>query len=211
MKKIALSILCVASLLAGIPAASHAADNSMSGSKPPFFVVDINAVLQGSMEAQALTLKFQGAVEGDNGNLNSIANDMNTALAKAQDLKNQYTNATVQSDKDKIQTEFASVATLYQNKQQEANTFKQNAEQQLTLQRQTYLQAVVLKIREAAADIAKERGVGGVVSSEVALYYDPSWDITSAVITRLNSAPPSPAPAVPSASGTMAPAASTSH
>ncbi len=208
MKKTALSLLCVASLMAAAPVATHAAD-SMSAPKPAFLVVDMNAVLAGSIEAQALTLKFQGAVEGDNGNLNSIANDMNAALSKAQDLQKQYANATVQADKDKIKTEFDSVASLYQSKQQEATTFQKNAEQQLSLQRQTYLQAVVLKIRSAAADIAKKRGVGAVTTTDIALYYDPSWDISKEIITELNSAPPSPAPEVPSVTPAAAPAKTT--
>jgi Skp family chaperone for outer membrane proteins len=209
MKKTALSLFCVASLMSAIPATYAADGMTSSAPKPAFLVVDMNAVLAGSIEAQALTLKFQGAVEGDNGSLNSIATDMQGALAKAQDLQKEYANATAQADKDKIKSQFDSVASLYQTKQQEATNMKNTDEQQLSLQRQTYLQAVVLKIRSAAADIAKKRGVGAVTTTDIALYYDPSWDISKDIITLLNSEPPSPAPEVPSVAPAAAPAKTT--
>lgn len=200
MKKTALSLLSVALVLAATPAI-YAAD----GAKPPFVVVDVNAVLAQSHEAQALTLEFKGAVDTDNVGLNTIVNDMNAAGTKINDLKAQYANATVQADKDKIKNEFDSVAGLYTSKQQEATTFKTNAEQTLTNQRQAYLQAVIAEIRSTASDIAKKRGIGAVVTTDVALYFDPSWDITKDVITEMNAAPTPPAPAVPAATGMMAP------
>jgi Skp family chaperone for outer membrane proteins len=212
MKRI-VQIACCGALLLGISPAVHAAP----AANPPFLVVDINQVLAQSNDAKVLGTSLAGARDEANKTFNSMIDQAKPLVSQQQSLADQFSaasgNATSTVNKDQIKKDFDTIGQMLQSKQNEINNYKSTAEQSLADMQRTYLQAIVVKIRGVAQDIAKKRSVGAVISSETALYFDPDWDISKDVITAINAAPPvtpPPTPALPTPpASASAPAAGT--
>jgi Skp family chaperone for outer membrane proteins len=154
--------------------------HAQSVSAPVIGVVDTDRILHDSAAAQSV-LKERERYAGI---YQSQANDMSSKLrAEDQDLSNQRNVLAPDVWQQK--------ASDFQKKFAEAQGQVREKQERLEYSTQQAMQEVLNTLRVVAQGVASERGVNVVMPQGAVLVFDPSMDLTSAVMTKLNARLPS--------------------
>jgi outer membrane protein len=130
-----------------------------------------------------------------------VDKEIKAAADKFKDQKDQMDNPALnQEARDKAKADAQKTYEEIQQKQQEGNQFKMNAQRNFQQRIANFRQLLIEEISKIATDVAKRRGATILFDKGSLIYSDSTYDITDEVIAEINKTRPAGTPAAGSTS-----------
>jgi len=187
MKKALLASIALATApIALVAAATPAAAQSKLG----VAVVNVDAAIGGSAAAQTASQQMQVTYKAAIDSLNARTTALQTELKQKQDALQAALKAAgakpTPAQQQSLQTQY----DAYQKRGQEAQAELQQLEQPIALARSYVIEQISSKLEAGLKAVMTKSKVDLLLKDESALAYQPSVDLTSALITELNALVP---------------------
>jgi len=182
-------------------------------SAPKICVLDMAKVFDTHYKTEEQQTKLKADEKKAMEEVERVEKDIRTAADKFKESKEQMDNPALnQEARDKAKADAQKTYEEIQQKQQEGNQFKQNAQRNFQQRIANFRQLLIEEISKIATDVAKRRGATILFDKGSLIYSDSTYDITDEVIAEINkSRPAGTAASTPSTStDSSAPAASSS-
>lgn len=183
-KTAALLLLVSGAAWAGTPQESHAV--APVGVAPParlavgpenrLVVIDVQRILQESLAARSVQKQLEAQRARFQSEISSKEKALNDADNELKELRNTNKDAeTLPEREQQLRQKFMAMERDVQSKRHALDEAFTNS-----------MGAVRNALLAVVADLAKTKGIQAVLLKQQALWYDPSLDITDAVLTKLN-------------------------
>lgn len=175
---------------------------------PKIYVLDMAKVFDGHYKTEEQQNKLKSDEKKAMDELERLDKDIRTMADKFKEQKDQMDNPALTTEaRDRAKTDAQKTMEEIQQKQQEGNQFKVNAQRSFQQRIQNFRAVLIEEITKIANDIVKRKGGTLLMDKGGLLYSDPAYDITDEVMTEVNKNRPagSAATAAPAA-GSTAPA-----
>ncbi|HEU5081662.1 MAG TPA: OmpH family outer membrane protein [Opitutaceae bacterium] len=180
---------------------------------PKVYVLDMAKVFDGHYKTEEQTAKLKTDEKKAMDELERLDKDIRSMADKFKEQKDQMDNPALTTEaRDRAKTDAQKTMEEIQQKQQEGNNFKLNAQRSFQQRIQNFRQVLVEEIDKIATEIVKRKGGTLLMDKGAILYYDPAYDITDEVMAEINKTRPAGTPAASStpstSSSTTTPASS---
>jgi outer membrane protein len=175
---------------------------------PKIYVLDMAKVFDGHYKTEEQQNKLKSDEKKAMDELERLDKDIRTMADKFKEQKDQMDNPALTAEaRERAKGDAQKTMEEIQQKQQEGNQFKVNAQRSFQQRIQNFRAVLIEEITKIANDIVKRKGGTLLMDKGGLLYSDPAYDITDEVMTEVNKNRPagSTATAAPAA-GSTAPA-----
>lgn len=175
---------------------------------PKIYVLDMAKVFDGHYKTEEQQNKLKSDEKKAMDELERLDKDIRTMADKFKEQKDQMDNPALTAEaRERAKGDAQKTMEEIQQKQQEGNQFKVNAQRSFQQRIQNFRAVLIEEITKIANDIVKRKGGTLLMDKGGLLYSDPAYDITDEVMTEVNKNRPagSTATAAPAA-GSNAPA-----
>lgn len=175
---------------------------------PKIYVLDMAKVFDGHYKTEEQQNKLKSDEKKAMDELERLDKDIRTMADKFKEQKDQMDNPALTAEaRERAKGDAQKTMEEIQQKQQEGNQFKVNAQRSFQQRIQNFRAVLIEEITKIANDIVKRKGGTLLMDKGGLLYSDPAYDITDEVMTEVNKNRPagSAATAAPAA-GSTAPA-----
>lgn len=169
---------------------------------PKIFVLDMAKVFDGHYKTEEQQNKLKGDETKAVQELERLDKEIRSMADKFKEQKDQMDNPALTADaRDRAKTDAQKTMEEIQQKQQEGQQFKMNAQRTFQQRINNFRAVLVEEISKIATDIIKKKGGTMLLDKAGTIYSDPAYDVTDEVIAEINKTRPA---------GTAAPAGGTS-
>lgn len=175
---------------------------------PKIYVIDMAKVFDGHYKTEEQQSKLKGDESKAVQELERLDKEIRTMADKFKEQKDQMDNPALTSDaRDRAKADAQKTMEEIQQKQQEGQQFKVNAQRTFQSRINNFRAVLVEEISKLATDIAKKKGGTVLMDKGTLVYVEPSYDITEEVMAEINKGRPAgTTSSTPAAGGTAAPA-----
>ncbi len=178
---------------------------------PKICVLDMAKVFDGHYKTEEQQAKLKGDEKKAMEEIERLEKELRGIADKFKEEKEQMDNPALNAEaRDKAKADAQKTMEEIQQKQQEGNTFKNNAQRSFQQRIQNFRSVLIEEISKIATDVAKRRGGTILFDKGSLIYSDSTYDITDEVVAEINKSRPAgsaAASAAPAASTDAAPAA----
>jgi outer membrane protein len=169
---------------------------------PKLYVVDMAKVFEGHYKTEEQKTKLSSDQKKAVEELERLDKEIRTIADKFKEQKEQAENPALTNEaRDRAKADAQKTFEEIQQKQQEGQSFRMNAERSFQQRIGNFRAVLVEEISKIATDIAKKKGGTLLVDRGATIYYDPAYDITDEVMAEVNKGRPAGA-AAPATSST---------
>jgi len=183
---------------------------SQAQQAPVILIVDLGLVYQGHYKTAEQNTALQALAQKAEQDLGVLNKEIDGLVAQYKDIVEQATNNKVinAEAKSKAEADAQKKGEEIRAKQTDAQNFVANTRRALSERQQSFQNLLIEEISKIATDIAKQKGATLLLNKPAAVYYDPAYDISDAVLAAVNknkpagTAAPAVAPTAPAAKPT---------
>jgi outer membrane protein len=168
---------------------------------PKIAVLDMAKVFDTHYKTEEQKAKLSADEKKAMEEVERVDKEIKAAADKFKDQKDQMDNPALnQEARDKAKADAQKTYEEIQQKQQEGNQFKMNAQRNFQQRIANFRQLLIEEISKIATDVAKRRGATILFDKGSLIYSDSTYDITDEVIAEINKTRPAGTPAAGSTS-----------
>lgn len=177
---------------------------------PKIAVLDMAKVFDTHYKTEEQQTKLKADEKKAMEEVERVDKEIKTAADKFKEEKDQMDNPALnQEARDKAKADAQKTYEEIQQKQQEGNQFKMNAQRNFQQRIANFRQLLIEEISKIATDVAKRRGATILFDKGSLIYSDSTYDITDEVIAEINKSRPAGTPAVGATSTSTSDSSST--
>lgn len=160
-------------------------------SAPKIAVLDMAKVFDTHYKTEEQQAKLKADEKKAMEEVERVDKEIKTAADKFKEQKDQMDNPALnQEARDKAKADAQKTYEEIQQKQQEGNQFKMNAQRNFQQRIANFRQLLIEEISKIATDVAKRRGATILFDKGSLIYSDSTYDITDEVIAEINKSRP---------------------
>jgi outer membrane protein len=174
---------------------------------PKIYVLDMAKVFDGHYKTEEQQNKLKSDEKKAMDELERLDKDIRTMADKFKEQKDQMDNPALTAEaRERAKGDAQKTMEEIQQKQQEGNQFKVNAQRSFQQRIQNFRAVLIEEITKIANDIVKRKGGTLLMDKGGLLYSDPAYDITDEVMAEVNKGRPAGSTATAPAASSTAPA-----
>ena len=158
---------------------------------PKVFVLDMARVFEGHYKTEEQQTKLKSDQKKAVEELERLDKEIRTMADRFKEQKDQMDNPALTNDaRERAKTDAQKTMEEIQQKQQEGQNFRMNAERSFQQRIGNFRAVLVEEISKLATDIVKRKGGTVLMDKGSLVYSDPGYDITDEVIAEINKGRP---------------------